>query len=57
MDNIDIVVEADEEVKAAVEKHMEYITKETLAVSLTFAEAADKYDLNGHKTGISVEKK
>jgi len=57
MDNIDIVVEADEEVKTAVEKHMEYITKETLAVSLTFAEAADKYDLNGHKTGISVEKK
>ena len=41
----------DEEVKAAVEKHKEYIMKETLAVSLEFAEAADKYDLNGHKTG------
>ncbi|MBR6529108.1 MAG: class I tRNA ligase family protein, partial [Firmicutes bacterium] len=57
MDNIEIVVEADDEVKAAVEKHREHIMKETLAVSLEFAEAADKYDLNGHKTGIAVERK
>ncbi|MBR5516575.1 MAG: isoleucine--tRNA ligase, partial [Firmicutes bacterium] len=57
MDNIDIVVEADEEVKTAVEKHKEYIMKETLAVSLEYADAADKYDLNGHKTGIAVERK
>ena len=57
MDNIEIVVEAGEEVKAAVEKHREHIMKETLAVSLEFAEAADKYDLNGYKTGIAVERK
>ena len=57
MDNIEIVVEADDEVKAAVEKHREHIMKETLAVSLEFAEAADKYDLNGYKTGIAVERK
>jgi len=31
--------------------------KETLAVSLEYADAADKYDLNGHKTGIAVERK
>ncbi len=57
MDNIEIVVDADEEVNAAIAKHKEYIMKETLAVSLEAGEAADKYDLNGHKTGISVEKK
>jgi hypothetical protein len=28
--------------------------KETLALSLEFGLAADKYDLNGHKTGIEV---
>ena len=57
MDNIDITVEADDAVKAAAEKHRNYIMKETLALSLNFAEATDKYDLNGHKTGISVEKR
>ena len=46
----------DEEVKAATEKHREYIMKETLALSLNFGSAPDSYDLNGHKTGIAVEK-
>lgn len=57
MDNIDILVEADEAVKKAAEKHRDYIMKETLALSLNFGEASDKYDLNGHKTGIWVERK
>ena len=57
MDNIDITVEADDAVKNAAEKHKSYIMKETLALSLDFAEATDKYDLNGHKTGIFVEKR
>ena len=57
MDNISIVVEADEAVKKAVEAHREYIMKETLALSLDFGDADDKYDLNGHKTGIHVERK
>lgn len=57
MDTIDIVVRADEEVMTAIEKHKEYIMKETLAVSLEAGQAADEYDLNGHKTGIVVEKK
>ena len=57
MDNIKILINADEEVAAAVETHKEYIMKETLALEI--AEAADlkEYDLNGHKTGIDVEKK
>lgn len=55
MDNINIYVNADEEVKAAVEKHMDYIKSETLAVDLEFCDAEmDVYDLNGHKTGIKV---
>ena len=55
MDNINIYVDCDEDVKAAVEKHMDYIKSETLAVDLEFCDAEmDKYDLNGHKTGIKV---
>jgi isoleucyl-tRNA synthetase len=54
MDNINITVEADDKVKVAIEKHKDYIMKETLALSLEFGLAADKYDLNGHKTGIEV---
>lgn len=56
MDNITIDLCSDEDVKAAVEKHKDYIMKETLAVDLKFedAEAADSYDLNGHKAQIKV---
>ncbi|MBQ4467375.1 MAG: isoleucine--tRNA ligase [Firmicutes bacterium] len=55
MDNINIYVDCDEDVKAAVEKHMDYIKSETLAVDLEFCDAEmDKYDLNGHKAGIKV---
>ena len=56
MDNINIVVDADDAVKNAAEKYREYIMKETLALSLDFGDAKDQYDLNGHKTGIFVEK-
>ncbi|MCR4710049.1 MAG: isoleucine--tRNA ligase, partial [Clostridiales bacterium] len=55
MDNINIYVNCDEDVKTAVEKHMDYIKSETLAVALEFCDGEfDKYDLNGHKTGIKV---
>ena len=55
MDNIDIFVNCDEDVRAAAEKHMDYIKSETLAKNLVFTEDEyDKYDLNGHKTGIKV---
>ena len=56
MDNITITIEADDAVKAAVAKHAEYIQKETLAVAIAEAEVAEKFDLNGHKTGIAVER-
>ncbi len=56
MDNIKIYVKADDEVKKAIDAHKEYILKETLAVELIEKEVSDEYDLNGHKTGIDVEK-
>ena len=59
MDNIVITVEADDAVKAAIEKHKDYICKETLAVEIADGAAdagLDKYDLNSHKTGIDVKR-
>ena len=59
MDNIVITIEADDAVKAAVSKHADYIRKETLAVEIAEAGAdagLDKFDLNGHKTGIDVKR-
>ena len=56
MDNIEITVDADDAVKAAIEKHADYIKSETLAVELKYGACEKSYDLNGHKTGISVER-
>ena len=56
MDNIRIFIEADEEVAAAVECHKDYIMKETLAVAVENREGLDTADLNGHKTGLAVER-
>ena len=57
MDNINIAVRCDDESKAAFDEHREYIMKETLAVSLGYTEAAlEEFKLNGHVTGIAVEK-
>jgi isoleucyl-tRNA synthetase len=57
MDNINIYLNCDDDVRAAVEKHMDYIKSETLAQNLEFCDAElDQYDLNGHKSGIKVYK-
>lgn len=57
MDNINIAVRCDDESKASFDEHREYIMKETLAVSLGYTEAAlEEFKLNGHVTGIAVEK-
>lgn len=57
MDNITITLSCDDEVAAAVEKHKDYIMSETLAVEMTAGEASEKFDINGHETGIVIEKK
>ncbi|MBQ1390297.1 MAG: isoleucine--tRNA ligase [Firmicutes bacterium] len=54
MDRIVITVDADEAIAAAIAKHEAYIKDETLAVEIKCGECADRYDLNGHKTGIAV---
>ena len=56
MDNIRISVSADEDVKAAIETHRDYIMKETLAVAIEAAEGLDTVNLNGHETGLAVER-
>ncbi len=57
MDQIKIYFKGDDEVRAALEQHREHIMKETLAVELKEIESElVEYDLNGHKTGIDVER-
>lgn len=54
---IALTVGCDAEMRAALEAHREYVTGETLAVSLSFAETdAAAADLNGHSVRIAVEK-
>ncbi len=57
MDNINIYVAADDEVKAAVAEHKDYIMSETLALAIEEKDGLTEYNLNGHKTGIDVEKR
>lgn len=56
MDNIRIMIDADEDVKAAVEEYRDYIMKETLAVSIQEAGGLGSADINGHATGLDVER-
>ena len=56
MDNITISLSADEEVAAAVDKHREYIMTETLATDIKLESGEGDVKINGHKTGITVEK-
>ena len=56
MDNITIYLHADDEVAKAVEMHKDYIMKETLAVAIEDKEDAQTFKINGHVTGIDVEK-
>ncbi len=56
MDNINIFVEADDAIRGAIDAHREYIMKETLAVSISEKEGLDTVNLNGHKTGLDIER-
>ena len=53
---INLTVGADDEVKAALEAHIDYVKNETLALSVRFAAAGTEVSLNGHATTIAVEK-
>ena len=56
MDKIHIYLSADDDVAKAVEDYREYIMKETLAESIENKEGLEDVDLNGHKTGLAVER-
>ena len=47
---------ADDEIKAAVERAKDFIMDETIAVAIETKEDAPLFDINGHKTGLAVER-
>ena len=60
MDNIKIFIDADDDVKGAIEAYKDYIMKETLAVEICGGDAAGgelaQVNLNGHKSGLALER-
>ncbi len=56
MDKIKIFIDADEKVKEAIDKFFDYIKKETLAIEIVDKKDIKIYELNGHKTGIDINK-
>ena len=56
MDKIKIYLDADDEVSAAVDAAKDFIMDETIAVGIEKADGLDEFDINGHKTGIKVER-
>lgn len=56
MDNIRILVEADDDVMSAIDAHRDYIMKETLAVEIVNDDNLSEVNLNGHRTGLAVER-
>ena len=57
MDQIKIFCQADEETKEAILHHKDYIMTETLAVELAMVDSCQSnYDINGHQTGIDVNR-
>ena len=55
-DRIRIYYKADDAVAKAMEDHGDHIKTETLALELHEREGLTEYDLNGHKTGLDVER-
>ena len=56
MDEIRIYMDADDEIGAAVEKAKDFIMDETIAAAIENKENLPSFDINGHKTGLAVEK-
>lgn len=56
MDEIRISLAADDEIRAAVEGARDFIMDETIAKSIDYADGLPEFDINGHKTGIAVER-
>lgn len=56
MDNINIMIEADADVMGAVSQYEDYIKKETLALTIDEEQGLPEVDINGHKTGLKIER-
>ena len=56
MDEIRIFMDADDEIRAAVEEARDFIMDETIAVNIFEKEGLPEFDINGHKTGLAVER-
>lgn len=56
MDNIIIYVDPDKEVETSIIDFENHIKKETLAVEIKKKDDLKTFDLNGHETGIEVER-
>ena len=56
MDEIKIYMAADDEISAAVEEAKSFIMDETIAVAIETKEDLPQFDINGHKTGLAVER-
>ena len=56
MDNINIFIAADAEVLGAVSQYSDYIKKETLALTIDESAELPEVDINGHKTGLKIER-
>jgi len=56
MDEINIYMDADDEIKAAVENAKEFIMDETIAADIIEKADLPEFDINGHKTGLAVER-
>jgi isoleucyl-tRNA synthetase len=54
---IKIYVDADDEMKNAIMRHIDYVKNETLAIEVAFMEISEgEIELNGHNTKIKVER-
>ena len=56
MDRIEVSIDSDPELEAAVDRHKGYIMSETLCDALIKKASGSEYDINGHKAYIDCEK-
>ena len=58
LDNINIYYDGSDEIEEAIKEHEDFIKSETLALSIEKVKdnSFEKQDLNGHETGIRLEK-
>ncbi len=56
MDKIVVSMDADEEISKAINESQSFIKSETIATELVEGKGLPEFDINGHKTGIQIEK-